>query len=125
MFLSLQLAVFDGCYLGDSGGMPAALKGGVQKKLRQLDGDSGTDDSSAHAEDVRVVVQTGVFCAEMVGAAGGADSFYLIGCHGHADSRAADENALFTFAACYAVSDGGGNGGVIDGFFGIGSKIPV
>ena len=68
----------------------SALKLGVEESVYHHAGKSCADNSAAEAKDVCVVMQFGIFCAEAVGAAGSADSFYLVGSHRDADAGSAD-----------------------------------
>lgn len=69
--------------------MASALKTGFQEGIDHHAGKSCADNPAAKAQNVGVVVQTGVFCAEAVGAAGSADSLDLVGSHRDADAGAA------------------------------------
>ena len=69
-------------------GMTTAFKGSGQEDIRQLKGHFGGDDAAAHAEDIGVVMQTGILGFVMIVDGGGADTGDLVGCH--ADTDAAD-----------------------------------
>src|SRR5699024_8151806 len=62
-------------------------------------GKARADHSAAEAQNIGIVVQTGEFSAEAVGAAGSADAFDLVCSHRDADAGAADENAHLALAA--------------------------
>ena len=119
----LKLAVFDCCYLSDSCRVSAALKFCIEEEVNQFNRNARADNSAAHAEDVCIVVQTGVFCAEVVGAACRADTLDLVDCHRHADACAADENALFAFAVSHAVTDCRRDGCVIYRSLGVCAEV--
>ena len=69
--------------------VPSAFERSVQKHVHKLQGGAGADNSGAQAQSVRVVMHTGILCAEVIGAAGGADPFDLVGCNGDAYTGAA------------------------------------
>lgn len=110
---------------GDALFVSAAVEGGVDKDVCQLDRFCAVDDAAAEAENVCVVVAAGHFRTERVGQDGSADAFLLVCGDGHADARAAAENAEGAVTALYRGADFFGIDGVIDGLCGGRAEIDV
>ena len=103
--------------------MASTLKAGFQEGIDHHAGKSCADNPAAKAQNVGVVVQTGVFCAEAVGAAGSADSLDLVGSHRDADAGAANQDADVTFSAGDFVTGSLGNVGIIHRVFVVAADI--
>ena len=97
-------------------GVASAFIFGVDKKVGKLKTYSGAYHSSAHAENVGVVVKSCVFGAEVVGAYGGTDALNLVGGDGHTDSGTANEYSPIAFSVGNGVRHLNGNFGIIDLF---------
>ena len=78
--------------------MTAAFKFRIEKYVHELDCSAGADYSGAEAQGGGIVMQQGIFSAEIIGAAGGADPFYLIGSHRNTDTCTAAEDGFICFA---------------------------
>ena len=79
----------------DSPDMPLVIREwSVQKDLDNLSGQPRADHSSAHTQNVRIIMQSGRLCREAVMTQGGADSLHLIRRNGDPDPRSADQDSL-------------------------------
>ena len=78
--------------------MSSAFKVGGQEDIHQFTGQTRSHNPSAKADDVGVVVESGVLGAVVVAAQGGADASDLVGGHGDADSGSAAENSFFSLS---------------------------
>ena len=81
--------------------MSVALKLGLNEVVNEVKRKARTYDTSAEAQNVRVVVKTCKTRGEGVRAASRADSAVLVCRHRHTDARSADENAEGRFALLY------------------------
>ena len=104
--------------------MSAALKLIVQKLMNYLARKTRANNTSAHTKNIRVVVKSCVFRGKSISANRCADTVNLIRAHRHSDPRAANQNALVTFAVHDFFADLYGNIGIID-FFAVTAEIDI
>ena len=84
--------------------MTSALKFGIKEHVHDLSRKTCTDNSAAHAQHVRVVVQSGVLRGIPVAAERSAYSLYLVRRNGNAYACAADEYCLVGLPGSYLLS---------------------
>ena len=78
--------------LVDAALMTPAFKFGVEKNVDQFTGKPCPDNAAAHAKDVGVIMKARIFCAEIIGTAGGANAVDFVCRHRNPDAGAAAEN---------------------------------
>ena len=70
LFIGLSVSLFDPGKESHTARMiSAVLELRIEEQVDHIDRKSRSDDTRAHAEDVRIVVQTGEACAERIRAA--------------------------------------------------------
>lgn len=77
--------------------MAAAFKIRRQESFDNGFGQFDAGHAGAQAENVGVVVPAGKLCVQFRRAEGGADALVMVGGHGHADARAAEQDARAVF----------------------------
>ena len=71
----------------------------IQESIHDLQRVTWSYHSSSHGKDIGVVMKSGSFRAEAVGAESRADPLYLIGCDGDPYACPADQDPLVAFSA--------------------------
>ena len=102
-----------------------AGEGSVKESVNNLKRKTGADNSCAHCEDVRVVVQPCHLGREAVAAEGCADALDLVCRDGNADAGAADYDALFALAVCYRMGDRLAVNGIVAAILGVSAVVFV
>ena len=74
-------------------------EGGIQEGIHNHQRQAGTDNPSAHRQDIGVIVLTGRFRGEAVMADSRADPLITVCCYGDAESGPADQNSLLALSA--------------------------
>lgn len=100
-------------------------EGRVKERVGYLERQPLADDSRAHAENVRIIVLTRCLGGEAVPAQGGSDAADLVRGHGHADTRAADDDAPVALAGCNGIRDRLCVDGVIAGCAAVGAEVLI
>src|SRR5882672_7907791 len=85
--------------------MAATLEMGVEKSSHDFEGAIRIDQLSAQTKNIRVVVPPGHGRHFFVKDQGGARTGDLVGGYAHADTGAADEQSVPTFARRYGLCD--------------------
>ena len=97
--------------------MPAALECRMQECFEDFQCKPLADHARTHAQDVCVIVQARESGAVWLCAGCRTDAAVLVCGHAHADAGAAEQNALFRFAALYHCADLFGDDRIIAGGF--------
>ena len=100
-----------------------AGEGSVKESVNDLKRKTGADNSCAHCEDVRVVVQPCHLGREAVAAEGRADALDLVCRDGNADAGAADYDALFALAVCYRMGARLAVNGIVAAILGVSAVV--
>ena len=103
--------------------MAAAAEIGGQEHVEDALVFLHVDEATRQRHDVGVVVLAAQLGELGVDGVHRADAVDLVSGDGHADSRAAHENAVRRHAACHLVGDLGGEVGVIDAVVGVGAQV--
>ena len=101
----------------------AVLELRIEEQVDHIDRKSRSDDTRAHAEDVRIVVQTGEACAERIRAARRADPVELVRRDRHSDTGSADEDRAIAFSREDRAASRSGIIGIITAFLVVGAEI--
>jgi hypothetical protein len=114
---------FDEVNFFDAAFVAAAGEGCAEESLDHLDGLRAVDDASTEGKNVGVVMFTRQFGSADVVGKGGANAGDFVGSNGNADSCATNGDAKFILVRRDAFADGFAVVGIVDGFFGPGSKV--
>ncbi len=96
----------------------------IEEGINDFNGESGSDNASAHREDIGIVVKPRCLCGKAVMAQCAAYSPDFIGGDGYSDAGAADQNAEFAFAGYHSVCYKLGKNRIVAGCSGIRAEIP-
>ena len=107
----------------DAALVAAALVGGGEEGVDDLQGDGLADHAGAHGDHVGVVVQAGHVGAVALAAHGGADAVDLVGGQGDADAGAADEDAEVGLAVCHELGGLVAVDGVVAALGAVGANV--
>ena len=105
--------------------MTAAVEAGREEKTDDFDGQSRTDDTAAHGENVGIVVAPAVFCRKHVVAKSRPDSMNLVGCNTDADARSAKEDTSVVFTGGYGFGYFFCNNRIVAPFRRVGTRIGI